>query len=163
MPPEVGIMQLCGAMAKKFDAQRLIDEIEYNIEAGAKTLINKWELCYNKIFPKYFPGLPTGHDSCVLENWWYPIKLYNSNWEPYGRMGYVVKAFEILKNRSPVLLPFIQPIPVKSPKEVLSNYRVPDATKNPDAYFKVLSSGRWIDGYGRVIRAQATIGSIGAK
>lgn len=163
LPPEIGAMQICGKMAQRFNIQRLIEEVEYSVEAGARVLLHKWEWCYSKVFPKYFPNLPTGHDSWVLENWWYPVKLYNSNWEPYGRLAYPEKVFKRLQKSSPTLSSFLGSVPIQCPKEVLKNYLIPDGTNSLDSYFRVLRTGWWINGRGTAIRAKATLGSSGDK
>ena len=62
---DVGIMQI--NTAGRTDVDRLMSDIDYNIETGAKMLDGKWKLA---------PGIGD-RDRNVLENWYYAIWAYN--------------------------------------------------------------------------------------
>jgi hypothetical protein len=62
---DVGIMQI--NTAARNDIDRLMSDIDYNIETGAKILDGKWKLA---------PGIGD-RDRNVLENWYYAIWAYN--------------------------------------------------------------------------------------
>jgi hypothetical protein len=62
---DVGIMQI--NTAGRNDVDRLMSDIDYNIETGAKMLDGKWKLA---------PGIGD-RDRNVLENWYYAIWAYN--------------------------------------------------------------------------------------
>jgi len=62
---DVGIMQI--NTASRGDVDRLMSDIDYNIETGAKILDGKWKLA---------PGIGD-RDRNVLENWYYAIWAYN--------------------------------------------------------------------------------------
>ena len=64
----IGIMQLTGATASQFDVNRLKTDIDYNIDSGAKVLIDKWNIT---------PYIGD-NDRAKLENWYYAIWYYNS-------------------------------------------------------------------------------------
>ncbi|MCR4315965.1 MAG: N-acetylmuramoyl-L-alanine amidase [Planctomycetes bacterium] len=72
-PPGLGMMQLTGSTATAFDTDRLVTDVWYNIEAGVRVLVDKWNLCEKslKVFATPNP------DRMVLENWWHPIHAYN--------------------------------------------------------------------------------------
>lgn len=79
----IGIMQLTGSTASQFDVNRLAYDIDYNIDAGAQVLINKWSAT-----PVIGDGLyNNGHEK--LENWFYAVWAYNgwicNNAYPYKR------------------------------------------------------------------------------
>lgn len=68
----IGIMQLTGATAAQFDVNRLASDIAYNIDCGAKVVIDKWN-----ISPIIGDGVGnSGREK--LENWYYTIWYYNS-------------------------------------------------------------------------------------
>jgi hypothetical protein len=62
---DVGIMQI--NTSGRSDIDRLMTDIDYNIETGAKMLDGKWKLA---------PGIGD-RDRNVLENWYYAIWAYN--------------------------------------------------------------------------------------
>ncbi|MGB9666740.1 MAG: stalk domain-containing protein, partial [Candidatus Cryosericum sp.] len=62
---DVGIMQI--NTSGRTDVDRLLSDIDYNIETGAKILDGKWKLA---------PGIGD-RDRNVLENWYYAIWAYN--------------------------------------------------------------------------------------
>jgi hypothetical protein len=62
---DVGIMQI--NTSGRSDVDRLMTDIDYNIETGAKILDGKWKLA---------PGIGD-RDRNVLENWYYAIWAYN--------------------------------------------------------------------------------------
>ena len=62
---DVGIMQI--NTSGRSDVDRLMTDIDYNIETGAKMLDGKWKLA---------PGIGD-RDRNVLENWYYAIWAYN--------------------------------------------------------------------------------------
>ncbi|MCX6063033.1 MAG: stalk domain-containing protein [Caldiserica bacterium] len=62
---DVGIMQI--NTSARSDVDRLMTDIDYNIETGARILDGKWKLA---------PGIGD-RDRNVLENWYYAIWAYN--------------------------------------------------------------------------------------
>ena len=62
---DIGIMQINTSV--RTDIDRLMTDIDYNIEIGAKILDGKWKLA---------PGIGD-RDRNVLENWYYAIWAYN--------------------------------------------------------------------------------------
>ena len=62
---DVGIMQI--NTSGRSDVDRLMNDIDYNIETGAKILDGKWKVA---------PGIGD-RDRNVLENWYYAIWAYN--------------------------------------------------------------------------------------
>ncbi len=62
---DIGIMQINSS--GRNDIDRLMTDIDYNIETGAKMLDGKWKLA---------PGIGD-RDRNVLENWYYAIWAYN--------------------------------------------------------------------------------------
>lgn len=62
---DIGIMQINSS--GRSDIDRLMTDIDYNIETGAKMLDGKWKLA---------PGIGD-RDRNVLENWYYAIWAYN--------------------------------------------------------------------------------------
>lgn len=62
---DIGIMQI--NTANRTDVDRLMTDIDYNIETGAKILDGKWKLA---------PGIGD-RDRNVLENWYFAIWAYN--------------------------------------------------------------------------------------
>jgi hypothetical protein len=62
---DIGIMQI--NTTGRNDVDRLMSDIDYNIETGAKMLDGKWKLA---------PGIGD-RDRNVLENWYYAIWAYN--------------------------------------------------------------------------------------
>ena len=62
---DIGIMQI--NTANRTDVDRLMTDIDYNIETGAKILDGKWKLA---------PGIGD-RDRNVLENWYFAVWAYN--------------------------------------------------------------------------------------
>jgi len=62
---DVGIMQI--NTSGRSDVDRLMSDIDYNIEVGARMLDSKWKLA---------PGIGD-RDRNVLENWYFAIWAYN--------------------------------------------------------------------------------------
>lgn len=66
----IGIMQVTPSNINiPVDIEKLKTDIDYNIEIGAKVLVNKWNLSY---LPKI-----NNHDKSVLEDWYFAIMAYN--------------------------------------------------------------------------------------
>lgn len=70
----IGLMQIHNNF-NQYDENLLINDIKYNINAGADTLLNKWEACLSE-----YGYLPTvgDMDPNILENWYFALWGYNS-------------------------------------------------------------------------------------
>jgi uncharacterized protein YraI len=145
-PPDVGLMQLAGATARAYDVQRLIADYTYNLEAGVKILDGKWKGFYQYYYgPMFWPGRPMDHDRMVLENWWYPLKMYNG-WANLTDFTYVEIIYRHMA--SPVAAAdFLPGVRVTRPYEAIPSYTLPPAPGKNETYFKAWSPGnRFMDG-----------------
>ena len=70
----IGLMQIHNNL-NQYDENLLINDIKYNINAGADTLLNKWEAGISQ-----YGYLPTvgDMDPNILENWYFALWGYNS-------------------------------------------------------------------------------------
>lgn len=66
----IGLMQIYNAYGQ-FDTERLKYDIDYNIEAGAEVLLQKWSMANEKL-PQIGDMNPN-----VLENWYFALWAYN--------------------------------------------------------------------------------------
>jgi len=66
----IGLMQIYNAYGQ-FDTERLKYDIDYNIEAGAEVLLQKWSMANDKL-PRIGDMNPN-----ILENWYFAIWAYN--------------------------------------------------------------------------------------
>lgn len=146
-PPDVGLMQLTGETARAYDVQRLISDYAYNLEAGVKILNGKWRTFYGYYGPLYWPGRPMDHDRMALENWWYPLKMYNG-WHTLDDFTYVELVCRRLEFPSPVAADFLAPVHVTRPGEAMPGYHLPPAPGDLATYFKAYAPGnRFVDGF----------------
>jgi hypothetical protein len=66
----IGIMQLTNQTS--YDQRRLASDIRYNVEAGANVLDGKWRISNSANPPSVGED-----DRSLIENWYYPMYLYN--------------------------------------------------------------------------------------
>jgi len=70
----IGLMQIHNNFGQ-YDENLLINDIKYNINAGADTLLNKWEAGISEY--GYLPSVGD-MDPNILENWYFALWGYNS-------------------------------------------------------------------------------------
>lgn len=68
----IGLMQIHNVYGV-FDTDKLMYDIDYNIEAAAEILLNKWDMSIEQQIPSIGQMDPN-----VLENWFFPLWAYNS-------------------------------------------------------------------------------------
>lgn len=68
----IGLMQIHNVYGV-FDTDKLMYDIDYNIEAAAEILLNKWDMSVEQQIPSIGQMDPN-----VLENWFFPLWAYNS-------------------------------------------------------------------------------------
>lgn len=159
-PPDVGLMQLFAVTARQFDVPRLVSDWRYNLECGARVLTDKWSYYYGSICPRWYPGRTNDHDRKVLENWWYPLKMYNG-WANLSDFGYVTRVYDTLWNVPSKAAPFVPKLWVTRPWEAVPKYTLPPAAYKYYTYFKATASGTWTDGYGYAYSFRTHVGTIG--
>lgn len=67
----IGMMQINNRSSSAYDRERLKYDIEYNVEAGARILLGKWQSAV-----KNLPWIGN-MDPNILENWYFAIWAYN--------------------------------------------------------------------------------------
>jgi hypothetical protein len=119
----IGIMQVTASAYSDSDAVRLANDIAFNVDQGAKILHDKWVTAQGD--PPTAPAGGSPDDPAVLENWYYPVQLYN------GASGhtYVDAIVDILRD------PFrwvegppagwFRPVPFTRPQEAKADYAYP--------------------------------------
>ena len=90
-----GLMQI-NSVHTNFDANRILNDVEYNIEAGADILLSKW----------LDPRTPVvgSRDPNILEHWYFALWAYNgwlsrNNPNLHGAGTYQDKVFELIRTR----------------------------------------------------------------
>jgi len=159
-PPEIGLMQLCGKTAGAFNVRGLIEDPEYNFDCGAATLSEKWAEFVGRVLPAYFCGLPTELHRGILENWWYPMKLYNSTWKARA-WTYPEYVYHRIYCPRISISPYVIPLSVTKPSQAIPGYKYPGLGDSRAAYFRVSPSGEWLDGYGAIHIAPAHFENFG--
>lgn len=67
----IGLMQVNTRSSSAYDRERLRYDIEYNIEAGARVLLGKWQSAVRKL-----PQIGN-MDPNIIENWYFALWAYN--------------------------------------------------------------------------------------
>ncbi len=116
----LGMMQLTGATADAYDKERLKTDWRYNLEAGVKVLVGKWQRAVTR---EHFPaGIEV--DRGLLENWYYALCYYNGKTSDV----YVAKIYEhaaSLPGRMAQILE--KPVEITRPESVLEGFEWGDA------------------------------------
>ena len=161
-PPGLGLAQMTGGTAKAYDVKRLMTDARYNLEAGVKTLIGKWDAWYRYRCPSYYPNRATDHEKRILENWWYPLKMYNG-WANLTSFSYVTGVYDKLWNVPTRIAPYVPRIRITRPWEAVPNYTLPPAAYKYYTYFKASAGHAWVDGYGNRYSMRTHVGTIGTS
>ena len=162
-PPDVGLMQLFAATARQFDIQRLITDWRYNLECGARVLDEKWRTYFGSIAPRWYPGRTNDHDRKVLENWWYPLKMYNWG-SPVGTdYSYVGLIYSHIENTPAPMGNFLVPVRITRPAEAIPGYTLPAESGKYITWFKAYADNRVLDGTGVMHSARTHPGSFGER
>lgn len=142
----LGMMQLTGATAEQFDVERLKSDWKYNLESGVKVLCAKWDRALREGKVNAEPG-----DRKVLENWYYPIQLYQ------GRANdtYVSKIFQHIEKRPGVLAQLLS----RSVEVTLPQKAMPAWTFGKK--FRAFDGNKFTDEEGKPHKASTHIGTIG--
>lgn len=142
----LGMMQLTGSTAAEFDIEKLKLDWKYNLEAGVKVLCAKWDRALREGKVHADPA-----DRKVLENWYYPIQLYQ------GRANdtYVTKIFSHIEKRPGVLQQLLN----RSIEITLPQKAIPGWTFGKK--FRALDGGQFVDDEGKTHKAPTHQGTVG--
>lgn len=142
----MGMMQLTGSTAAQFDEDKLKDDWKYNLEAGLKVLVAKWQRAEREGKVTADPA-----DRRVLENWYYPVAYY------YGGKtdSYVTKIFAHVAKRPGVLQVLLR----RSVEITLPGAAIKGWTHGKK--FRALEGNRFLDENGATVKAPTHQGTIG--
>ncbi|MEZ0227004.1 MAG: hypothetical protein ACAI25_00140 [Planctomycetota bacterium] len=142
----LGMMQLTGSTAEQYDVEKLKSDWKYNLECGVKVLCSKWDRALREGKVNADPA-----DRKVLENWYYPIQLYQGR----ANETYVNKIFEHMEKRPGVL----QKLLSRNVEVTLPAKAMPGWTFGKK--FRAYEGGKFTDEAGKPFKAPTHIGTIG--